>query len=34
VAFGWVIYGSYLVLFVKYFLGRYFKKKADKKKGD
>ena len=34
VAFGWVIYGSYLVLFVNYFVGRYFKKKADKKKGD
>jgi len=31
VAFGWLIYGSYLLLFIKYFIGRYCKKKHTKK---
>merc|ERR1711879_912207 len=30
VAFGWVIYGSYLVLFLQYFLGRYCKSRKSK----
>lgn len=30
VAFGWMIYGSYLVLFCQYFIGRYCRKKGTK----